>query len=103
MPRTVSRRLIEELARMLRKSQKPVLLTINKIDHDKHESLAADFDSLGFDKNVSISAEHNRGIGELLDQIDQLLPAIDQQSEVRDRQVSGQRPNVDRDRRYRPA
>lgn len=74
----------QELARMLRKSQKPVLLTINKIDHDKHESLAADFDSLGFDKNVSISAEHNRGIGELLDQIDQLLPAIDQQSEVRD-------------------
>ncbi len=65
----------QELARMLRKSHKPVLLTINKIDHDKHESLAADFDSLGFDKNVSISAEHNRGIGELLEQIEKLLPS----------------------------
>ena len=69
----------EELARMLRKSQKPVLLTINKIDHDKHEPLAADFDSLGFNKNVSISAEHNRGIGELVDLINQLLPEISEQ------------------------
>ncbi|HWY39440.1 MAG TPA: ribosome biogenesis GTPase Der [Chthoniobacterales bacterium] len=75
----------QELARMLRKSQKPVLLTINKIDHDKHESLAADFDSLGFDKNVSISAEHNRGVADLLDQISQLLPDVSgQKSEVRD-------------------
>ncbi|HST31458.1 MAG TPA: ribosome biogenesis GTPase Der [Chthoniobacterales bacterium] len=64
----------EDLARMLRRSKKPILLVVNKIDHDKHEALAADFDSLGFDKDVSISAEHNRGIGELLDNISQLLP-----------------------------
>jgi len=74
-----------ELARLLFRSRKPVLLTVNKIDHDKHESLAADFDSLGFDTSVSISAEHNRGITELLDQIDQLLPAVSgQQSAVSD-------------------
>jgi len=73
----------QELARMLRKSQKPVLLTINKIDHDKHESLAADFDALGFDKNVSISAEHNRGIGELLEQIEKLLPSPDAPGEIK--------------------
>ncbi|HUE40744.1 MAG TPA: ribosome biogenesis GTPase Der [Chthoniobacterales bacterium] len=74
----------EELARMLRKSQKPVLLTINKIDHDKHEPLAVDFDSLGFNKNVSISAEHNRGVVDLLEQISQLLPDVrNQKSEVR--------------------
>lgn len=77
----------KELARMLRKSQKPVLLTINKIDHDKHESLAADFDSLGFDRNVSVSAEHNRGVADLLDQISQLLPDVSgQKSEVRDQE-----------------
>src|SRR5437870_10173787 len=32
----------EELARMLRKSQKPVILVINKIDDDKHEPFAAE-------------------------------------------------------------
>jgi GTPase len=59
------------------------VLVVNKIDHDKHESLAAEFDSLGFEKIVSISAEHNRGIAKLLDQIEQLLPAIsDQQSAI---------------------
>jgi len=63
-----------DLARMLRRSRKPVLLVVNKIDHDKHESLAADFDSLGFENNVSISSEHNRGISDLLDQIEKLLP-----------------------------
>src|SRR5437762_2129380 len=73
----------QDLARRLRKSRKPIVLVVNKIDHDKHESLAAEFDSLGFERVVSISAEHNRGIAELLDQIDQLLPAIsDQRSAI---------------------
>src|SRR6266487_3215379 len=65
----------EELARVLRKSQKPVVLVINKIDDDKHESLAPEFDSLGFRSNVLISAEHGRGILDLLDAIDRLLPS----------------------------
>ncbi|MEY2602139.1 MAG: GTPase, partial [Verrucomicrobiota bacterium] len=69
----------QDLARTLRKSRKPIVVVVNKIDHDKHESLAAEFDSLGFEKIVSISAEHNRGVAELLDQIDQLLPAISNQ------------------------
>ena len=66
----------QDLARMLRKSRKPVLLVVNKIDDDKHEPLSADFDSLGFDKNISISAEHNRGVADLLDEISQLLPDV---------------------------
>ena len=65
----------EELARMLRKSQKPVVLVINKIDTEKHGPLAAEFDSLGFEKIISVSAEHNRGISELIDKIEQLLPS----------------------------
>src|SRR6267378_337166 len=64
----------EELARSLRKSQKPVILAINKIDNEKHDSLAAEFDSLGFPSNVLISAEHGRGILDLSDAIDRLLP-----------------------------
>ena len=66
----------QDLARMLHKSGKPVVLAVNKIDNDKHEPLAADFDSLGFEAIVSISAEHNRGILDLLDQISRLLPAV---------------------------
>jgi GTPase len=71
----------QELARMLRKSRKPVILVINKIDNDKHEAMAADFDSLGFDRNVSISAEHNRGVSELLDILDQILPEASKDAE----------------------
>jgi GTPase len=65
----------EELARMLRRSRKPVVVAINKIDHDKHEDLATDFASLGFAHAVSISAAHGRGISELLETIVDLLPA----------------------------
>jgi GTP-binding protein len=65
----------KELARMLRKSQKPVVLVINKIDNEKHDPLAAEFDSLGFDKIISVSAEHDRGISELLDIIEPQLPS----------------------------
>jgi GTPase len=65
----------KDLARTLRKSRKPILLVVNKIDNDKNEALAADFDSLGFDRAVSISAEHNRGTTELLDQIEKFLPS----------------------------
>src|SRR3954447_14027788 len=73
-----------ELARMLRKSRKPVVLVINKIDTEKHDPLAVEFDSLGFDKVVSVSAEHGRGISELLDEIERLLPSP---ADIEDRTV----------------
>src|SRR5213078_3006998 len=65
----------QEIAQMLRKSQKPVVLVINKIDTEKHENLAIDFASLGFSESLSISAAHSRGISELIETIDQLLPS----------------------------
>jgi GTP-binding protein len=77
----------QELARLLRKSHKPVVLVINKIDTEKHENLAIDFTSLGFPQNVSISAAHGRGISELLETIDQLLPSPLAASEIK-RQTS---------------
>src|SRR5207249_11707267 len=72
----------EDLARMLRKSQKPVVLVINKIDNEKHEPLAAEFDSLGFEPSLSISAEHCRGITDLLAAIVQRLPSLPHDSRV---------------------
>ena len=76
----------EEVARLLRKSQKPVVLAINKIDDEKHEALAAEFDSLGFASNIAISAEHARGISDLSGVIDRLLPS-----------PSGESPTVSRE------
>src|SRR5436190_23478570 len=72
----------EELVRLLRKSQKPVLLVINKIDNEKHEPLAAEFDALGFEPNFSISAEHDRGISDLLGEIERRLPSPPHDSRV---------------------
>ncbi|HCP92359.1 MAG TPA: ribosome biogenesis GTPase Der [Spartobacteria bacterium] len=76
----------QELARTLRKSHKPIVLVVNKIDNEKHENLAAEFASLGFERSFSISAEHGRGISELLDAITELLPApVDIQHPARHR------------------
>jgi GTPase len=91
----------QELGRLLRKSQRPIVLVINKIDDPKHENLAADFASLGFDYAVSISAEHGRGISELLDAISALLPATASEIENRESRIENPlsiaiigRPNV---------
>lgn len=65
----------QELARLLRRARKPIVVVINKIDNEKHEDRAVDFDSLGFETSLSISAAHGRGISGLLEQIDQLLPS----------------------------
>ncbi len=65
----------KELARELRKSQKPVILVINKVDIEMHEALAGEFESLGFKSSITTSAEHARGISDLLDAIDRFLPS----------------------------
>ena len=62
------------LAQRLRKVDKPILLVVNKMDHDKHAEMDLDFAELGFERVVCISAEHNRGITDLVEQIEGLLP-----------------------------
>jgi len=64
----------EALARRLRRAGKPVLLVVNKIDVDKHAPNAAEFSRLGFENQISVSAEHNRGIAPLVAWIERLLP-----------------------------
>jgi GTP-binding protein len=63
----------QELAKLLRKSKRPVVLVINKIDHEKHEDFDSDFAQLGFKNSVAISAAHGRGISTLLEIVDSLL------------------------------
>jgi GTP-binding protein len=64
-----------DLAQLLRKLGKPVVLAVNKIDVPKRESLAADFYSLGFDRVLPVSAEHKLGLWELLDEVTRDFPA----------------------------
>ena len=79
----------QELARLLRRSKRPVLLVANKIDHPKHEDLDLEFQRLGFE-GVSISAAHGRGIDSLVQAIEARFPRSevgDQRSEVGDQTV----------------
>ncbi|MEO7168010.1 MAG: ribosome biogenesis GTPase Der [Chthoniobacterales bacterium] len=68
----------QELSRLLRRSQRPVILAVNKIDHPKHENLDVEFQQLGFPNLFSISAAHGRGIGSLVETIEKLLPAVEE-------------------------
>ena len=56
-----------EIAQILKKSNKKVVVAINKIDHEKHFDQVYNYYELGFDNYVPISAEHNLGIKELLE------------------------------------
>ena len=62
------------LAKKLRRVKKPIMLVVNKMDHEKHAELDLDFVQLGFDQCVCISAEHNRGVTGLVEMIEKLLP-----------------------------
>ncbi len=76
--RTGLTHLDRELARMLRSGGRPLILIINKIDQEMHESLAADFFQLGFPEVLTISAAHGRGTHDLLARIAEKLGGIQQ-------------------------
>ncbi len=59
------------MAKLLRKSGKPVILVINKVDHDKRNY--QEFHSLGLDHIVAVSAAHALGIGDLMDKVIEVM------------------------------
>src|SRR2546423_4253810 len=63
-----------ELARLVRKLHKPILLLVNKIDDPKHQPRADEFSALGFENVFPISAAHGHGAPELLEKIEHFLP-----------------------------
>ncbi len=71
----------QELARLLRRTDKPVFLVVNKVDSEKQAAEVAEFYRLGIEHVFPISAEHGRGITELLDQVAISLPAVDEDGE----------------------
>ncbi len=64
----------EELADILRRSRRPVLLVANKVDDPARPELAHELARLGFGDPVQISAAHGHGTGDLLDAILERLP-----------------------------
>lgn len=85
-----------EVSAMLRKVKKPVFHVVNKVDGDKVEALAAEFYELGISEFYTISAAHNRGVGDLIDEIIAVFPkqkVIEDDAELTKIAVIG-RPNV---------
>jgi GTPase len=59
----------KEVAQMLRKSAKPIVLVVNKIDSLKDEDNAFEFYNLGIGEPITISATQALGLGDMLDQV----------------------------------
>lgn len=79
---------------MLRKSNKRVIVAINKIDNKLSEENMYDFYVLGFDDYVSISSEHNIGINTLMDKVTENFMLSDEEIDDRLKFSIIGRPNV---------
>jgi GTP-binding protein len=86
-----------EVAHLLRRGGSTVLLAVNKVDGNTQHQHAAEFYGLGLEEVFSISAEHGRGVGRLLDKVTDLLPPAEEE-ESEDQRVTRValigRPNV---------
>ena len=69
-----------ELARLMRKTGRPLFLAVNKVDTAKQESLPDEFHGLGIRDMFPVSAEHGRGVDDLLDAILEVVPEAQEQT-----------------------
>jgi len=67
-----------EMADILRRSSKPVILVVNKVDNSTRQLEATEFYSFGFEKVFFMSSMSGSGSGELLDEIAQQIPEDDE-------------------------
>jgi len=85
----------ETLARTLRRTAKPVLLAVNKVDTPAHEDRVAEFFRLGFERVRGISAEHGTGAWDALEElVTELPPSADAEPPPGLRVALVGRPNV---------
>jgi ribosome-associated GTPase EngA len=85
----------EEVAAHLKRSGKPVLLTVNKLDEPAREEAMHEFWALGLGEPYPVSALHGHGTGDLLDAIVEALPEPEEhvEDEAVDVAIVG-RPNA---------
>jgi GTPase len=69
----------EQVAKILYKTKKPVVLAINKIDNPDMRPMIYDFYSLGFGEPFPISGSHGLGLGDLLDEVAKNFPDEDEE------------------------
>lgn len=74
----------EEMANVLRKSVKPVFLTVNKVDNNDRMLDATEFYSMGFEQVYFIASASGSGTGELLDAVADLIPAEKPDEDAKD-------------------
>lgn len=74
-----------EVLKRLRALEKPVFYAANKVDSSSREQLQYEFYEAGVEKVYPVSAEHGRGVGDLLDDVVAVLPRVDTETaETRD-------------------
>ena len=85
----------QEIAGILRKSGRPALLAVNKVDTAGQDTPVGDAYRLGFEPVLTVSAEHGRGVAELLEACRDHAPAVEPESVLEGTRVAiiG-RPNV---------
>jgi len=66
------------IARMLHRSEKPIILAVNKIDDGAMINATYEFYALGFDSPIAVSGAHGIGIGDVLDEIIAKFPSKSQ-------------------------
>ena len=79
----------EAMADLLRRTTKPVFLTVNKVDNNTRLLEASEFYSLGFDKIYFLSSMTGTGTGELLDAITPLMPDEEKEIETEETETEG--------------
>lgn len=84
----------EDVAKLLRRVDKPVFLAVNKVDNAQREADAVEFYALGLGEFYTLSSINGSGTGELLDALVEVLPDVkDEESELPRFAVVG-RPNA---------
>ena len=66
------------IAKMLFKTNKPIILAVNKIDNQEMLFGLGEFYSLGLGEPIAVSGEHGIGIGDVLDRIIKVLPKVEE-------------------------
>jgi GTP-binding protein len=71
----------EDVAKLLRKVEKPVFLAVNKVDNNKRAEDAVEFYSLGLGEYYTIASINGSGTGDLLDALVEVLPDVVEEAE----------------------
>ena len=84
----------EDVAKLLRKVDKPVFLAINKVDNAQRQADAVEFYALGLGDYYTLSSINGSGTGELLDDLVKVLPEKEEEESELPRFAVVGRPNA---------